>query len=151
MGSGHWLWPRKWLNSRHNCQYLTLFWPLFCKFWMEILHLLVRCLGKIDSFCSLKYLHICREFSVFKWAFNEHLGVRVSIDSESHWVMPWHSCLWCKRVLTFPRAACRVKAHPTDFQLFRLIITQSKGGPSFSTRVAFLQSLPSVAQAQNES
>lgn len=69
MGSGHWLWPRKWLNSRHNCQYLTLFWPLFCKFWMEILHLLVRCLGKIDSFCSLKYLHICREFSVFKWAF----------------------------------------------------------------------------------
>ena len=69
MGSGHWLWPRKWLNSRHNCQYLTLFWPLFCKFWIEILHLLVLCLEKIDSFCYLKYLHICREFSVFKWAF----------------------------------------------------------------------------------
>ena len=29
--------------------------------------------------------------------------------------MPWHSCLWCKRVLTFPRAACRVKAHPDGF------------------------------------
>lgn len=46
---------------------------------------------------------------------SEHLGVHVSIDSKSQWVMPWHSCLWCKRVLTFPGAACRVKAHPDGF------------------------------------
>lgn len=68
MGSGHWLWPSKQLNSRHNCQYPTPFWPLFYNFWMEILHSLVNCLEKTD-FCYSEYpeyLHICWEFSVFK-------------------------------------------------------------------------------------
>lgn len=149
MGSGHWLWSRKWLNPRHNCQYLTLFWPLFCKFWIEIVHLLVRCLEKIDSFCYLQSLHLCREFSVFKWTLRCPCEYWFKIAV--HNVLTFLLVVWESPQL--PQGSLRSKASSgwIPALLFRgHPETQSKGGTSFSMRVAFC-SPSSVVQVQNES
>lgn len=111
MGSGHWLWPSKQLNYRHNCQYPTPFWPCFYNFWVEILYSLVNCLERTD-FCYSEYpeyLHICWEFGMSKWI---HKCPNVSIQSKQHeeeWLDS--SRLWIMGSLSFPGAVWRRNTH----------------------------------------